>query len=313
MSNSLYNPFLFSAFLDLRTFKDDDGGGGGGGGNDDKPAKTNQDRINEIYAESANPWESNGAELNALVNDRSGTFSGTTTSTSSNDDKPSAAPTPTVIPTGTTLKTGTVLNSKDDPVVFTTDSSGRTTGQNQSTLPAASTTTQTNQDRINEIYASSDNPWETNGAELNALTQDRSGTFSGGSTAASSSSSSQSQPQANKSSDKNTIGSVSATGQYAGDGFEFVENEGGYLTRTYTGANEDAGLGQDVITGGTADKDTKEAIADISLNEGSSFAASPGSATDGSVLDLFRDDEDKVGSGSYAEQVGQVDYTPTIT
>lgn len=162
----------------------------------------------------------------------------------------------------------------------------------------------TNQDRINEIYASSDNPWESNGAELSALTQDRSGTFSGTPT-----SSSDDKPQASKS----TIGSVSATGQYAGDGFEFVENEGGYLTRTYTGANEDAGLGQDVITGGTSDKDTKEAIAQISLDEGSSFAASPGSATDGSILDLFRDEEDKVGSGSYAEQVGQVDYTPTIT
>jgi len=106
---------------------------------------------------------------------------------------------------------------------------------------------------------------------------------------------------------------VSSTGQYAGDGFEFVENEGGYLTRTYTGANEGAGLGQDVIAGGTSDKATKEAIANISLNEGSSFAGSAASSTDGSILDLFRDEEDKVGSGSYAEQVGVVDYTPTLT
>ena len=78
MSNSLYNPFLFSAFLDRRTFKNDDPGGGDD--KDDKPApapvKTNQERINEIYASSDNPWETNGAELYALTQDRSGTFSG---------------------------------------------------------------------------------------------------------------------------------------------------------------------------------------------------------------------------------------------
>ena len=38
----------------------------------------------------------------------------------------------------------------------------------------------------------------------------------------------------------NTIGQVSKSGQYAGDGFEWVETEttGGskFLTRTYTGA-----------------------------------------------------------------------------
>ncbi len=50
---------------------------------------------------------------------------------------PSAAPEPTVIPTGAVLKTGTVLNSKDDPVVFTKNDDGTTTGQNESTLPAA--------------------------------------------------------------------------------------------------------------------------------------------------------------------------------
>ena len=54
-----------------------------------------------------------------------------------NDDGPSPAPTPTVIPTGTTLKTGTVLNNDDDPVVFTPNDDGGFTGQNQSTLPAA--------------------------------------------------------------------------------------------------------------------------------------------------------------------------------
>ena len=41
------------------------------------------------------------------------------------------------------------------------------------------------------------------------------------------------------SSDK-TIGAVSNTGQYAGDGFEWKENKTGYLTRTYTGVNKDS-------------------------------------------------------------------------
>jgi hypothetical protein len=49
------------------------------------------------------------------------------------------------------------------------------------------------------------------------------------------------------------------------------------------------------------------------LNEGSAFASSAASATDGSILDLFRDEENKVGSDSYADQVGKIDYTPDIT
>jgi hypothetical protein len=36
----------------------------------------------------------------------------------------------------------------------------------------------------------------------------------------------------------NIVGSVSEGGQYAGDGFEWKKNDGGYLTRVYTGANE---------------------------------------------------------------------------
>ena len=40
MSNSLYNPFLFSAFLDRRTFKGDDGPSGGGDDNNDPPPAT---------------------------------------------------------------------------------------------------------------------------------------------------------------------------------------------------------------------------------------------------------------------------------
>jgi hypothetical protein len=111
---------------------------------------------------------------------------------------------------------------------------------------------------------------------------------------------------------KKTVGSVSKTGQYAGDGFEWVDN-GGYLTRTYTGANKDAGLGQDVRTGGTEDKAVKEAIASISLNEGSEFAASKASVTDYDALDIFRSPENQTASSSFAEQAGVDDYTPTIT
>ena len=102
-----------------------------------------------------------------------------------------------------------------------------------------------------------------------------------------------------------TIGSVSPTGQYAGDGFEFVDSGSGYYTRTYTGANKNAGLGTDVIAGGTADNDVKAAIATISLNEGSEFAGSVGSATDRSIFGG--------GSESFAAQSGVEDYTPTIT
>ena len=99
---SLWNPFLVSAFHDPRTFKDDDGGsdnGGGGssggGGSNNNNTMTNQDRINELYESSDDPWGEHGDELNALVNDRDGTYTGgettttstTTTATTSSSDK----------------------------------------------------------------------------------------------------------------------------------------------------------------------------------------------------------------------------------
>ena len=69
-----------------------------------------------------------------------------------------------------------------------------------------------------------------------------------------------------------SLGSVSQTGQYAGDGFEWKQNPNtNALTRVYTGANANAGLGTDVITGGTSDKDTKTVIANISLTRGRSL------------------------------------------
>ena len=111
----------------------------------------------------------------------------------------------------------------------------------------------------------------------------------------------------------NTIGQVSATGQYAGDGFEWVDSGSGYLTRTYTGAGRDNNLGQDVIAGGTADKNVKEAIATVSLNEGSQFAGTQASVTDYDALDIFRSQENQTASSSFAEQAGVDNYTPTIT
>jgi len=109
-----------------------------------------------------------------------------------------------------------------------------------------------------------------------------------------------------------SLGSVSQTGQYAGDGFEWKQNDNtNALTRVYTGANANAGLGTDVKMGGTSDKNTKEAIANISLNEGTAFAGSAASATDGDLLNLFT--EGNFGaSDSYADQVGAVDYTTSV-
>ena len=114
----------------------------------------------------------------------------------------------------------------------------------------------------------------------------------------------------------NTIGQVSKTGQYAGDGFEWVETttSGGsqFLTRTYTGAGKDNGLGQDVRFGNTAQKDEKEVIAQISLNEGSAFAGSKASATDIPANDIGIPTGFFPASDSYAEQVGRTDYKPTV-
>lgn len=118
----------------------------------------------------------------------------------------------------------------------------------------------------------------------------------------------------NKLSDGSTsLGSVSATGQYAGDGFEWKQNPNtNTLTRVYTGANKNAGLGKDVKTGGTSDKNTKEVIANISLNEGTAFAGTAASATDHSLSSLLTTG-DSGASDSYADQVGVTDYTPVVT
>lgn len=114
------------------------------------------------------------------------------------------------------------------------------------------------------------------------------------------------------------LGSVSKDGQYAGDGFSWVshgtnENGSEMLTRTYTGANKDAGLGQSVVVAGNDSSGTKNKakIAEISMKEGSPYAASPSSATDGDFLEFLKSGFKSFGaSDSYAAQVGNTNYTP---
>jgi len=119
-----------------------------------------------------------------------------------------------------------------------------------------------------------------------------------------------------------TIGQVSSTGQYAGDGYEWKQNPGGYLTRTYTGAGKDNNLGTDVIQGGTAGSQLKEKIAAISLAQENKpetvFGETRASATDLPFLDLFRSKENWVGSASYADQIANqqqaaADQNQTVT
>ena len=102
-----------------------------------------------------------------------------------------------------------------------------------------------------------------------------------------------------------TLGQVSQTGQYAGDGFEWVQNDNtNALTRVYTGAGKDNNLGTDVKIAGASDKNTKNAIAAISANEGSVFATTKASGVTGiPFIDPAK---------SFAEEQG-ISYTPTIT
>lgn len=207
-------------------------------------------------------------------------------------------------------------------------SSGGGGGGSSDSGSSSSTPTRTEQqvqDDINQALKDSGGAWTS---ELNDLVSERDDARAGTTTTTTSSSSSKpttattssssSSSDDNKSSltKGNTIGQVSKNGQYAGDGFEWVETttSGGseFLTRTYTGAGKDNGLGQDTIFGNTAQKDMKETIAKISLDEGSAFASSPASATDIPANDFGIPTGFFPASGSYAEQVGQADYTPTM-
>ena len=235
-------------------------------------------------------------------------------------------------------------------------SSGGGSSSNKSNTSSSSgggskNTAPTNQDRINELYASSSDPWDTYGAELNALltagrsntytgatssgggnsTVSNRGTTSGGSTSSggggstssggrtsSGGSSSKTTKKAQvtrngKKVDVDVLGQVSANGQYAGDGFEWTQNENtNALSRVYTGAGKGNGLGSAVVQAGSADSTLKETIAGISLNEGSSFAGAKSSATDGSFFDMFKPEGERKRSGSYAEQVGNTNYKPSL-
>ena len=111
-----------------------------------------------------------------------------------------------------------------------------------------------------------------------------------------------------KKSKPKTSGQVTSTGQYAGDGFEWVDDPSkNYKTRTYTGVGKDNGLGQSVSVAGSSDNKTKSRIAGISLGEGSPYAGSKSSATDGSIGNFLKTGSFGA-SDSYAAQMGNNNY-----
>ena len=126
-----------------------------------------------------------------------------------------------------------------------------------------------------------------------------------------------------------SYGQVTRNGVYAGDGFEWYEmkdeddnvikgSDGApVLGRRYTREGEDNNLGQDTIIatelgyGDPADREVFVKIADISLEEGSEFAATQGSANDGDFLEFLKTGSFGA-SESFADQEGK-DFTPTLT
>lgn len=103
--------------------------------------------------------------------------------------------------------------------------SSSSSSDNDSSSSSSSSSTMTNQDRINEIYANSDDPWGTDGAELNALVADRDGTYNGGSSSNNSSSNNSS------SSSSSSSGYISFKDRFdgggpgkSGDSFSTVDN-----------------------------------------------------------------------------------------
>jgi len=120
-----------------------------------------------------------------------------------------------------------------------------------------------------------------------------------------------------------SYGQVTRNGVYAGDGFEWYEmdvkgSDGApVLGRRYTGEGEDNNLGQDTIIatelgyGDPVDREVFVKIADISLEEGSEFASTQGSANDGDFLEFLKTGSFGA-SESYADQEDK-DFTPTLT
>ena len=126
-----------------------------------------------------------------------------------------------------------------------------------------------------------------------------------------------------------SYGQVTRNGVYAGDGFEWyktdIKGRDGVpvLGRRYTGEGEDNGLGQDTIVatelgyGDLQDRDAFVKIAELSLEEGSEFSSTQGSANDGDFLEFLR-----TGSFGASESFADIkakeaeeknDYSPTLT
>lgn len=122
-----------------------------------------------------------------------------------------------------------------------------------------------------------------------------------------------------------SYGQVNRFGVYAGDGFEWYENPSvtnpngdPVLSRRYTGKGEGNGLGQDTISateishGNQQDREKFKRIGQISMDEGSEFASTQGSANDGDLL-KFLTTGDFDASKSFADQYEIDDYEPTLT
>ena len=122
-----------------------------------------------------------------------------------------------------------------------------------------------------------------------------------------------------------SYGQVNRFGVYAGDGFEWYENDSvenpngdPVLSRRYTGKGEGNGLGQEPISAteighaGVLDREKFKKIGQISMDEGSEFASSQGSANDGDLLKFLTTGSFDA-SESFADQYGFDDYDPTLT
>lgn len=122
-----------------------------------------------------------------------------------------------------------------------------------------------------------------------------------------------------------SYGQVNRFGVYAGDGFEWYENPSvtnpngdPVLSRRYTGKGEGNGLGTEPISateishGNLQDREKFKRIGQISMDEGSEFASSQGSANDGDLIDFLTTGSFGA-SESFADQYGFDDYDPTLT
>ena len=132
-----------------------------------------------------------------------------------------------------------------------------------------------------------------------------------------------------------SYGQVTKNGVYAGDGFEWyaMKDKNGkpiksgdgsaVLGRRYTKEGEDNGLGQDTIIatelgyGNIEDRDTFVKIAEVSMEEGSEFASTKGSANDGDWIDFITTGSfgasDSFAAMKAKEANEKNEYSPTLT